>query len=74
MENEDHCDFVKLREALLRLNVEDLRERTHRVLYENYRHQRCQAMGVKDGDSGPGLQEIYQQVRAVVVLALIFAI
>jgi len=61
VENEDHCDFVKLREALLRLNVEDLRERTHRVLYENYRHQRCQAMGVKDGDSGPGLQEIYQQ-------------
>ena len=31
VENEDHCDFVKLREALLRVNVEDLRERTHKV-------------------------------------------
>lgn len=31
VENEDHCDFVKLREALLRTNVEALRERTHTV-------------------------------------------
>jgi len=61
VENEEHCDFIKLREALLRLNVEDLRDRTHRVLYENYRHQRLQAMGIKDGDLGPGMQEIYQQ-------------
>lgn len=64
VENEDHCDFVKLREALLRLNVEDLRERTHRVLYETYRRQRLQEMGVKDGDLGPGLQQVYEQVIA----------
>ena len=34
MENEEHCDFVPLREALLRVNVEDLRVRTHEILYE----------------------------------------
>uniref|UniRef100_A0A915K6U7 Septin n=1 Tax=Romanomermis culicivorax TaxID=13658 RepID=A0A915K6U7_ROMCU len=64
VENEEHCDFVKLREALLRLNVEDLREKTHRILYENYRRQRLYQMGMKDGDLGPGLKEIFDQKRA----------
>ena len=31
VENEEHCDFVKLREGLLRTNVDELRERTHKV-------------------------------------------
>ena len=31
VENEAHCDFVKLREMLIRTNMEDLRERTHTV-------------------------------------------
>ena len=31
VENENHCDFVKLREMLIRTNMEDLRERTHTV-------------------------------------------
>ena len=26
IENEQHCDFVKLREMLIRTNMEDLRE------------------------------------------------
>ncbi|KAK3558668.1 hypothetical protein QTP86_023214, partial [Hemibagrus guttatus] len=29
VENESHCDFVKLREMLIRGNMEDLREQTH---------------------------------------------
>lgn len=53
---------MKLRKGLLRLNVEDLRERTHKVLYETYRRQRLQEMGLKDGDLGPGLRQIYEQV------------
>uniref|UniRef100_A0A915CKM6 Septin-type G domain-containing protein n=1 Tax=Ditylenchus dipsaci TaxID=166011 RepID=A0A915CKM6_9BILA len=32
VENEMHCDFVKLREALLRINEDSLRERTHNIL------------------------------------------
>lgn len=63
MENEEHCDFVQLREALLRTNVEDLRERTHLVLYETYRRQRLVQMGIKDGDVGPGLKASYVQVN-----------
>ena len=38
IENEDHCDFVKLREMLVRTNMEDLREKTHDFHYEMYRY------------------------------------
>uniref|UniRef100_A0A8C6YR36 Septin n=1 Tax=Nothoprocta perdicaria TaxID=30464 RepID=A0A8C6YR36_NOTPE len=37
VENESHCDFVKLREMLIRVNMEDLREQTHTRHYELYR-------------------------------------
>ncbi|TRY66047.1 hypothetical protein DNTS_002685 [Danionella cerebrum] len=40
VENESHCDFVKLREMLIRVNMEDLREQTHARHYELYR--RCE--------------------------------
>ncbi|EYC05268.1 hypothetical protein Y032_0083g1671 [Ancylostoma ceylanicum] len=59
VENEQHCDFVKLREALIRTNVDSLRERTHNVLYENYRRERLRAMHVGDGDTGPKMVEMY---------------
>uniref|UniRef100_A0A0N5AD99 Septin n=1 Tax=Syphacia muris TaxID=451379 RepID=A0A0N5AD99_9BILA len=61
VENEEHCDFVKLREAVLRTNVDALRERTHRVLYENYRKERLRSMKVGDGDTGPKLLEAFAQ-------------
>ncbi len=67
VENEEHCDFVQLREALLRTNVEDLRERTHLVLYENYRKHRLGEMGIKDGDVGPGMKASYNQVNHSIV-------
>ena len=53
VENEEHCDFVQLREALLRLNVEDLRARTTGRLYEDYRRLRLVQMGL-DGKTGGG--------------------
>lgn len=62
VENEDHCDFVKLREAVLRTNVDALRERTHKVLYESYRRERLRSMKVGDGDTGPKLLEAFAQV------------
>ncbi|KAK1339592.1 hypothetical protein QTO34_018145 [Cnephaeus nilssonii] len=34
VENENHCDFVKLREMLICTNMEDLREQTHTRHYE----------------------------------------
>ncbi|VDO64829.1 unnamed protein product [Heligmosomoides polygyrus] len=59
VENEQHCDFVKLREALIRTNVDALRERTHNVsvLYESYRRERLRSMHMGDGDTGPKMVE-----------------
>ncbi|CAI4222377.1 unnamed protein product [Auanema sp. JU1783] len=59
VENEQHCDFVKLREALLRTNVDAMRERTHNVLYENYRKERLRSMRMGEADSGPKIIEAF---------------
>lgn len=55
VENENHCDFVKLREMLIRVNMEDLREQTHSRHYELYRRCKLEEMGFQDsdGDSQP---------------------
>ncbi|KAJ3197965.1 hypothetical protein HDU82_001340, partial [Entophlyctis luteolus] len=37
VDNEDHCDFVKLRQMLIRTHMEELKEFTNEVLYESYR-------------------------------------
>lgn len=50
VENENHCDFVKLREMLIRVNMEDLREQTHSRHYELYRRCKLEEMGFKDTD------------------------
>lgn len=51
VENEAHCDFVKLREMLIRTNMEDMREKTHTKHYELYRQKRLEQMGFTDVDS-----------------------
>ncbi|XP_022193802.1 septin-2 [Nilaparvata lugens] len=51
VENESHCDFVKLREMLIRTNMEDMREKTHCRHYELYRKKRLEQMGFTDVDS-----------------------
>merc|ERR1712079_617318 len=54
VENENHCDFTKLREMLIRTNMEDLRDTTHTKHYELYRKERLQQMGFSDNDDQPG--------------------
>lgn len=51
MENESHCDFVKLREMLIRTNMEDMREKTHCRHYELFRKKRLEQMGFSDVDA-----------------------
>ncbi|KIY65147.1 Septin [Cylindrobasidium torrendii FP15055 ss-10] len=46
VDNEDHCDFVKLRQMLVRTYMEELREYTNDVLYENWRTEKLLGMGV----------------------------
>ncbi|KAG8450658.1 hypothetical protein GDO86_003073 [Hymenochirus boettgeri] len=40
VENEEHCDFVKLRTMLVRTHMQDLKDVTRETHYENYR-ARC---------------------------------
>ncbi|XP_034275235.1 septin-10 isoform X2 [Pantherophis guttatus] len=66
VENENHCDFVKLREMLICTNMEDLREQTHMRHYELYRRCKLEEMGFRD--TGPenkpvSLQETYEAKR-----------
>jgi hypothetical protein len=46
VDNEEHCDFVKLRQMLIRTYMEELREYTNDVLYENWRTERLLSRGV----------------------------
>ncbi|KAF1565252.1 UNVERIFIED_CONTAM: Septin-8-A, partial [Eudyptes robustus] len=57
VENKEHCDFVYLREAVLRINVDSLRERTQDVLYEAYRRERLRELKMRDGDAGPNMEK-----------------
>ncbi|KAG8587083.1 hypothetical protein GDO81_005564 [Engystomops pustulosus] len=66
VENENHCDFVKLREMLICTNMEDLREQTHSKHYELYRRCKLEEMGFQDigpGDKPVSLQETYEAKR-----------
>ncbi|WWD21388.1 hypothetical protein CI109_105873 [Kwoniella shandongensis] len=51
VDNEEHCDFVKLRQMLVRTHMEELREHTNDVLYENYRTDKLKAMGVSQDET-----------------------
>nr|XP_061799143.1 septin-8-like isoform X1 [Nerophis lumbriciformis] len=66
VENESHCDFVKLREMLICVNMEDLREQTHTRHYELYRRCKLEEMGFKDTDpecKPVSLQQTYEAKR-----------
>lgn len=51
VDNEEHCDFVKLRQMLIRTHMEELKEHTNNSLYENYRTDKLIAMGVSQDAS-----------------------
>ncbi|KAJ7183280.1 cell division control/GTP binding protein [Mycena filopes] len=46
VDNPAHCDFGKLRQMLVRTNLEELRAHTNDVLYETWRTEKLLAMGV----------------------------
>ncbi|CAD7678724.1 unnamed protein product [Nyctereutes procyonoides] len=48
VENENHCDFIKLRDMLLCINMEDLKEQTHIQHYERYRCCKLKKTGFTD--------------------------
>lgn len=56
VENQAHCDFVKLRNMLIRTHMHDLKDVTCDVHYENYRAQCIQQMTrwVRTASAGGG--------------------
>lgn len=47
VDNEDHCDFFKLRQMLIRTHMEELKEHTNNALYENYRSDKLEGLGMQ---------------------------
>lgn len=68
VENENHCDFVKLREMLVRTNMQDLIEKTHEKHYELHRRLKMEREGFNDGEDS--IQDGYQKKREQYMLEL----
>lgn len=51
VDNEEHNDFIKLRQLLIRSNLEELKETTSDVLYENYRAEKLMKMGIEQDNT-----------------------
>lgn len=51
VDNGDHNDFVRLRQLLIRSNLEELKESTLEKLYENYRSEKLLKMGIEQDNT-----------------------
>lgn len=51
VDNEQHCDFIKLRQLLIKRFLEELKEHTANVLYEKYRAEKLSRMGIEQDQS-----------------------
>ncbi|GBL48422.1 Cell division control protein 3 [Candidozyma auris] len=51
VDNGDHNDFVRLRQLLIRSNLEELKETTSEILYENYRSEKLLKMGIEQDNT-----------------------
>lgn len=60
VDNEEHCDFVKLRQMLIRTYMEELREHTNSHLYEAYRSEKLLGMGVAQDSS------VFKEIKYVI--------
>ncbi|KAJ3211594.1 Septin-6 [Entophlyctis luteolus] len=71
VENEAHCDFIHLREMLIRTNMQDLIDTTHSVHYSLYRGVKMGA-SITDSANSPAMaEEVFdgqiQNARAALV-------
>ncbi|KAJ4930588.1 hypothetical protein JOQ06_024897 [Pogonophryne albipinna] len=51
VENSDHCDFTILRDMLIRTHMQDLKDVTNNVHYENYRSRKLAAVTYNGPDN-----------------------
>jgi len=45
VENLEHCDFIALRNMVVRTHLQDLKDVTNNVHYENYRCRKLAGLG-----------------------------
>lgn len=45
VENLEHCDFIALRNMIIRTHLQDLKDVTNNVHYENYRCRKLAGLG-----------------------------
>ncbi|CAF4988264.1 unnamed protein product, partial [Rotaria sp. Silwood1] len=55
VEDEIHSDFIALRSMLIRTNLNDLRDVTHNIHYENYRYKKLSSFHGNDTKNGKTL-------------------
>ena len=63
----EHCDFVPLRNMLIRTHLQDLKEVTNNVHYENYR---CRKLA---GVAGGTVEKIPNKVKYLTLKLLLAA-
>ena len=68
IESMDHCDFVPLRNMLIRTHLQDLKEVTNNVHYENYR---CRKLA---GVAGGSTDKIPNKVNKYTIGVLYFLV
>lgn len=68
VDNENHNDFIRLRDAIIRLNMTDLLKKTHDVFYAKYREERLPEIGLstqegEDNVEDEGFEEKLSKLR-----------
>ncbi|CAF1227132.1 unnamed protein product [Rotaria sordida] len=56
VEDEAHSDFIALRSMIIKTNLNDLRDVTHNVHYENYRYKKLTSFHGNESKNGKTLQ------------------
>uniref|UniRef100_H2MP38 Septin n=1 Tax=Oryzias latipes TaxID=8090 RepID=H2MP38_ORYLA len=65
VENSDHCDFTILRDMLIRTHMQDLKDVTNNVHYENYRSRKLAAVTYNGLDNNKGKGQLSTNAAAV---------
>jgi len=56
VEDEAHSDFIALRNMIIKTNLNDLRDVTHNIHYENYRYRKLSSFNTNESKNGKTLQ------------------
>lgn len=56
VEDEAHSDFIPLRSMIIKTNLNDLRDVTHNIHYENYRYKKLSSFNINESKNGKTLQ------------------